>query len=275
LYRWEICRLTTTFSIGLGKTIQIIALLAALQNKKGNKCDLKDIRTRQEAISNSFAKAKADQDDTLLRGGTIAKTTDAYPKLPYSPILIIVPPSVLTNWENEFKTWGYFAVASYRDANRAIAIERIACGMEDIMLCGKSMLVQKKDFNELLTIQWSLIIIDEYHDYKNHNSSTFKHLEALRNSAQCPIVGMTGTLMANNHRELYNLIDLVQPGLLGEWKDFQHDYSRPIKLARTKDAKPNVLAFGDARNEELKTTLKHVHLRREKSMYLEDDLPTK
>ena len=246
-----------------------------MQNKKGNKCDLKEIRERQEGISNYFAKVKADQDDALLRGGTIAKTTDALPKLPYSPILIIVPPSVLTNWENEFKTWGYFAVASYRDANRAIAIERIARGMEDIMFCGKSMLVRKKDLNELLTIQWSLIIVDEYHDYKNHTTTSSKALETLRNTSQCPIVGLSGTIMANKHQDLYNLIDLVQPGLLGEWKEFHDAYSRPIKLARARDAKPDVLALAKARKEELNTTLKHVYLKREKSMHLEDDLPTK
>jgi len=147
--------------------------------------------------------------------------------------------------------------------------------MEDIMLCGKSMLVQEKDLNQLLTIPWSLIIVDEYHAYKNRTTSSFKALEALRNASQCPIVGMTGTIMENGHQDLYNLIDLVQPGLLGEWKEFHDDYSQPIKLARVNGAKPDVLALGEARNKELKTTLKHVYLRREKSMYLEDDLPTK
>ncbi|GFH47552.1 hypothetical protein CTEN210_04027 [Chaetoceros tenuissimus] len=261
--------------MGLGKTVQIIALIAALQNKKGNKCDLKEIRERQEAIMNYFAKVKADQEDTLLRGGIIAKTTDALPELPYSPILVIVPPLVFTNWEKEFKTWGYFAVASYRDANRAIAIERISCGMEDIMLCGSSMLKKEKDLNELLTIQWSLIIVDEFHDYKNHTTKLSKALETLRNASQCPIVGMTGTIMSNEYQELYNLIDIVQPGLLGERTDFRRDYARPLHLLRPKDSKPDVLALGNARNEELKTALKNVFLKREKSMYLEDDLPTK
>jgi SNF2 family DNA or RNA helicase len=140
--------------------------------------------------------------------------------------------SVLTNWENELKMWGHFAVASYRDSNRAQALHRIKIGMEDILLCGKSMLSQKKLFPPLLAVEWKLIIIDEFHEYKNAKSASYKGLLALRNSSVCPLIGMTGTLMSNAHKELFTLVDLVQPGLLGSWKEFTREYSRPIMLAR-------------------------------------------
>jgi SNF2 family DNA or RNA helicase len=94
------------------------------------------------------------------------------------------------------------------------------------------MLSQKKFFPPLLEVEWKLIIIDEFHEYKNSKSATYKSLEELRNSSACPLIGMTGTLMSNAHRELYTLIDLVQLGLLGTWKEFQREYSRPIMLAR-------------------------------------------
>jgi SNF2 family DNA or RNA helicase len=38
--------------------------------------------------------------------------------------------------------------------------------------------------------------------------------------------------MSNAHKELFTLVDLVQPGLLGSWKEFTREYSRPIMLAR-------------------------------------------
>jgi SNF2 family DNA or RNA helicase len=61
---------------GLGKTIQVIALVAALLGKTGRRVD--DIRP---------------------------------PLSPYSErkILIVVPTSVLGNWKNEFERWVYFA----------------------------------------------------------------------------------------------------------------------------------------------------------------------
>jgi SNF2 family DNA or RNA helicase len=43
---------------------------------------------------------------------------------------------------------------------------------------------------------------------------------------------MTGTLMQNDHTELWNLIDLVETGYLGDWEDFKHRTAIPIKIAR-------------------------------------------
>ena len=34
------------------------------------------------------------------------------------------------------------------------------------------------------------------------------------------------------NQELYYLVDLVQPGVLGDWKNFQKDYSKPITNSR-------------------------------------------
>ena len=139
--------------------------------------------------------------------------------------------SVITNWENEFKRWGYFSVASYRGADKAQALNRMLIGMNDVLLCGKSMLNQN-NFVPLLDVSWKLIVIDEFHEYKNRNTNAFKCLEELRNASVCPLIGLTGTIMSNHHKELHTLIDLVQPGLLGDYKEFNTEFSRPIMLSR-------------------------------------------
>jgi DNA repair and recombination protein RAD54B len=109
----------------------------------------------------------------------------------------------------------------------------VRVGIDDILLCGKSMLSQKEFFPPLLSVSWKLIVVDEYHEYKNTKSVSHKALAKLRNnSTSCPLIGMTGTLMSNTHKELFNLIDLVHPGLLGTWKEFTKEFSRPIMLAR-------------------------------------------
>jgi SNF2 family DNA or RNA helicase len=56
--------------------------------------------------------------------------------------------------------------------------------------------------------------------------------EKIKNSSRCPLVGLTGTVMQNKHKELWYLVDLVQPGLLGDWKDFEKHTSIPIKHSR-------------------------------------------
>jgi hypothetical protein len=67
---------------------------------------------------------------------------------------------------------------------------------------------------------------------KNHNSKSYKRLRELRDECQCPMIGLTGTIMNNNHEELYNLIDLHAPGHLGDEEDFKTRFSEPIKYAR-------------------------------------------
>ena len=145
--------------------------------------------------------------------------------------LILGCNSVISNWEIEFKRWGYFSVASYRGPQKAQALDRVMIGLHDVLLCGKSML-SPKNYQPLLNVQWKLVVIDEFHEYKNRNTNSFMCLEELRNTAKCPLIGLTGTLMSNAHKELHTLIDLVQPGLLGEWKEFNTEYSRPIMLSR-------------------------------------------
>eukprot|EP00978_Attheya_sp_CCMP212_P040016 scaffold214307_cov27-Attheya_sp.AAC.1 len=81
--------------------------------------------------------------------------------------------------------------------------------------------------------------------------------------------------MQNKHKELWYLVDLVQPGLLGDWKDFEKHTSIPIKHSRTKTAKDDVLDLGRRRQQEFFEVLKSVYLRRDKKIVLKDDLKTK
>jgi SNF2 family DNA or RNA helicase len=46
------------------------------------------------------------------------------------------------------------------------------------------------------------------------------------------VLGMTGTLMQNNHGELWNLIDLVETDYLGDASTFKYHYEQPIKHGR-------------------------------------------
>lgn len=67
---------------------------------------------------------------------------------------------------------------------------------------------------------------------QNDKGKGFVALAKLRDTSECPVIGMTGTLMQNNHNELYNLIDLIQPGFLGEEQFFKENFSKPILFGR-------------------------------------------
>jgi len=66
-----------------------------------------------------------------------------------------------------------------------------------------------------------------------------------------------------------------QPNLLHSIKEFNRYYMQPLKLARMKDAKQNVIELGQKRQKELTQTLKGVLLQRSKECFLKNFLKNK
>jgi hypothetical protein len=83
---------------------------------------------------------------------------------PFSPILIVVPSSLVENWTNELKLWGHFSVAIFRGSDRGLALERVRAGMDEILICGKGLFDSSS--NSLNSVKWKLIVVDEFHEYK-------------------------------------------------------------------------------------------------------------
>lgn len=97
----------------------------------------------------------------------------------------------------------------------------------------------------------------------------------LRDNSNCPVIGMTGTLMQNNHKELYYLIDMVRPTLFGDWTTFRLEFSDPLKYARAKDAKKECVLLGKDKQQVLDGMLKPVYLVRKKDDVLQNKLTKK
>jgi SNF2 family DNA or RNA helicase len=76
------------------------------------------------------------------------------------------------------------------------------------------------------------------HIFKNEKARLSRHFRELRkeverrtDGAEMVVVGLTGTLMQNNHKEFWNVAHLVRPDLLGSWSAFQTRFADPIKRA--------------------------------------------
>ena len=116
---------------------------------------------------------------------------------PYAPVLVIVPPSVIANWLEHFKLWGHFSVHSFGE-DRTLSINRLKLGTHDILLYPNSLL--REDCKHLvLSVDWKLVIIDEYHTFKNHKTKSYQFVMELRDHCMCPLLGLTGTIMQNNY----------------------------------------------------------------------------
>ena len=149
------------------------------------------------------------------------------------PILIIAPNAVTSHWQNDLSTWGHFSCSQYYGTGRDAALESVNNGLAEVMICAHSMIRRKEDAIKLTQSKpWKLVLVDELHKFKNFDAVMSIHLRQLRDAHKCIIIGLTGTVMQNRHKELYNAVDMVAKDYFGSWKDFEMEYGKPISLSR-------------------------------------------
>ena len=156
----------------------MISLIAALLKKTGTGLDLLEINQHCNKVKKALQAREESKHQALLTGFGIKNDADdaletiEAPR--FTPILIIVPSSVVDNWQNEFKTWGHFNVGVYAGSNREKALDRIKDGLDFILITGKSLFTRAGDYDELAQVEWKVVIVDEYHEFKNGKSQSFK-----------------------------------------------------------------------------------------------------
>lgn len=186
--------------MGLGKTIQTITLLAAIRE--------------------GLIKPLADDGEG--------------PR----PHLLVVPPTLLFNWENEIKTFcPDLPVHEYTGKGRSLI------GIKDGVVITTYELA-RRDIEVLRDVHFDLVIFDEAQQIKN--------IIGERSRAMRQLIGrmkltLTGTPLENHVGEYYSIIDLAVPGLFGDYRHFMDamkqpnghfnplDRAKPFVLRRTKD----------------------------------------
>lgn len=178
--------------MGLGKTLQAISLLAALQ----------------QGLIKNFATKKTRQ-----------------------PHLVVVPPSLLFNWENEIARFAPGLVSAiYRGLDRTTDFNGV-----DIVLTSYDLV--RRDIEKLAKIPFHVIIFDEAQAVKNLRTGITAAARRLQGIFK---LALTGTPIENHLGEFWSIIDLVLPGLLGPEKDFGSTRNRDDEdrlstlIARTK-----------------------------------------
>ncbi|XP_060091440.1 DNA excision repair protein ERCC-6-like 2 [Heteronotia binoei] len=233
--------------MGLGKTIQVISFLAAVLNKKGTRADIEN-----------------NMPEFLLR--TIKKEV---PSVPKNTFLIVTPLSVLYNWKEELDTWGYFRVIVLYGSRKDYELSRIKQGKCEIVLTTYKTLHQCLD--ELNSLKWSAVIVDEVHRIKNPKAQVTKTMKMLT----CNIrIGLTGTILQNNMKELWCVMDWAVPGLLGSEARFKKEFSDPVEHGQRHTATKRELATGRKAMQRLAQKMHAYFLRRTKSL-INNQLPRK
>lgn len=171
--------------------------------------------------------------------------------------LVICPTSVLDHWENKVKMFSpNLHPVKYHGNKRS---KQTIKNLQNATLI-TSYGILNKDIKDLIEKDWTLVILDEAHLVKNHNTNTYKSARLLKSRMR---LCLTGTPLENNLLELKNIFDFLLPGYLGSTRIFRREYARPIEK-EDEETKKN----------QLRKTLDPLKLRRTKNQVL-SDLPEK
>lgn len=141
----------------------------------------------------------------------------------HRPALLVAPTSVITNWRREAERFAPdLKVLMLYGRDRHGLFDKI--GVHDLVLTTYPLLM--RDHENLQAISWSLLVLDEAQSIKNPDAATTRNINTLNADHR---ICLTGTPLENHLGELWSLFNFVSPGFLGDRRDFNQRWRKPIE----------------------------------------------
>ena len=142
------------------------------------------------------------------------------------PTLLLCPMSLVGNWQREatrfapqLRTYAHHGPGRRRGADLAEHLEAA-----DLVLTTYA--TATRDVDELAAHDWERLVLDEAQAVKNSLSRTSRAVRRLRAGHR---VALTGTPMENRLSDLWSIMDILNPGILGSAERFRARYAVPIE----------------------------------------------
>ncbi|XP_062549056.1 transcriptional regulator ATRX-like isoform X2 [Armigeres subalbatus] len=234
----------------------------------------------------------------------LMNTVICYPQLNTKRIIVVCPKSTVMNWAQEIRFWlgdipsGVAVQTFYMPDNSNIYKKlEVLRGFYNVTNKNAHCLVigyeafrslvfydaRNKNGEQhserirtevrriLINPGADLIVLDEGHIIKNRKSQT--NLSVSEVATKRRII-LTGTPIQNNLNEYFCMVSFVKPAYLGNEKEFNEQYAKPIKDGQHKDS-----SVSDIRYMKMKSFILHKRLtsfvQRKEFTVLEDFLPEK
>ena len=141
-------------------------------------------------------------------------------KLDDSKVLVVVPTSILTNWEMEIAKFApTLKVKTYHGMNR-----HYPEGGFDILLTTYGMI--RQDLVEFRQTPWFVIVVDEAQNIKNPNIKKTKAIKSIKAKHH---IALSGTPIENNLGEYWSIFDFTNKGYLNTLQHFRNRFLNPIE----------------------------------------------
>jgi SNF2-related domain/SNF2 Helicase protein/Helicase conserved C-terminal domain len=151
------------------------------------------------------------------------------------PTLVVCPVSVLGNWQRELERFAPTLRVKVHHGNDRLRFQDINTGGAedtradyradaDVVLTTYSLV--PRDLELLQSVRWARIVLDEAQQVKNPGTAQTKAIRQLQADRR---VALTGTPVENRLSELWSLMHVLNPGLLGTAAEFKRRFAIPIE----------------------------------------------
>jgi SNF2 family DNA or RNA helicase len=127
--------------------------------------------------------------------------------------LVLAPVSLLTQWREE--------LTHKFDLPFVIRARGEDWGSHPLLIASLDTAKTERNRDEIGKQAFDILVVDEAHRLRNHLTQGWKFVDALSLKY---LLLLTATPVQNDMRELYNLVTLLKPGVLGTYRAFRKEF---------------------------------------------------
>ena len=149
------------------------------------------------------------------------------------PTLLVCPMSMVGTWEREAARFAPdLRVRAHHGPGRPRGAD-LATAAEDADLVVTTYATAARDADDLAALDWHRLVLDEAQFVKNARSTAARAVRRIRARHR---VALTGTPVENRLAELWAIMDVLNPGVLGSAERFRTRYAIPVERHGDTDA---------------------------------------